>query len=147
MSDENGLKKKGSHLTHEQFYQLVQWVASNGERLMKEKPTYKEAARQAAAALGVEGVSEDASLKKAMKLAGIEWESACAGGRTYARIKPADYEALKTRLKQSEADVAVLRGLIHHLYTEIGAKPPAGYVIPQAVYAPTSMQRISDGGR
>jgi len=104
-------------VTHEQFYHLTQWLGTHAEPLKKECPSYRLAAQQASVDLGFP-LSTD-SLEAAIAATGITWERSPHGGGLP-----------KGKTKQLEAEIAVLRGLVHHLYRELGAKPPSGYLLP-----------------
>jgi hypothetical protein len=124
-------KKKPARLNHTQFYNLCGWLQSNAERLMKEKPTYTGAARQAAAHLGLD--VSDSTLKEAMGVTNVKWETPALGGpmtKVTAKELMRRIQESEDRIKRLEAEAAWTRALVHNLYHELGTKPPIGYQIP-----------------
>lgn len=137
--NDGGEQPGRTNLNFQQLYRLATWISTNAERLHKEQPGRREAARQAEAELGFR-VTEH-NVKAAQEATGIRWNparepgDASAAAKTLAAVKE-EQAALWQRLAAADAQIATLRGLVHRLYEELSVAAPPGYTLPPPAVAP-----------
>lgn len=150
MTRENGKPpvEVKARLSHSEYFKLAQMIASVGEKFLRDRPTYAEAAKELSEKLGFLVIPRQ--VVDASKEVGMSWDPRVLNGmkarmRALEKIKevearlgdlegrPVTNPELEMRLEQAEADLrtlrandAVLRKLISHLYTTLGEATPKG---------------------
>ena len=114
-----------------QFLQLADWMRQHVGEISDQKLTYLQVAKQASRELGFPlSVS---SIKDLVGYLGLTWERP-EGKQSGMALLSAGLRELRldseNKLRGLEAEVAVLRRLVGHLYSQLNEKPPIGITIP-----------------
>jgi hypothetical protein len=124
------------------------------ERITTDRPGYKQLSNEASEKLKLN--VGPTTLKEIAGLAGIEWEPKIltgkqASGRALERLNVCDRaisvledilsntnrtvgelsREVSSRLTEMSRDIHEIRRAVNHLYTQLQATPPEGYVVPQ----------------
>jgi hypothetical protein len=128
-------KSKRRALTRAQNYQLTEAIKARAEIIKQERPSWAQLTRQLCEALKFS--TAESAVQEICGLIGLTWEMPTAAGagaksRLYGRLEAVEKAAAEARqrVEKAQADADVLRALVHHLYEQVGEKPPAGYTIP-----------------
>ena len=126
-------KKEEVRLTFPEKWAVANHLKNIEETIRHRRPLFRELAEEVSKDTGI-AVNERVVASLCRDI-GISWE-ACIDHPRYRRpqeqIKALEEKAtaLEEKDRQLKAEVAVLRGLVHHLYAELNARPPAGYLLP-----------------
>ena len=138
-------KKEEARLTFQEKWAVANHLKNKEETIRQRRPLFRELAEEVSKETGV-AVNERVVASLCRDI-GISWEARIDHPR-YCRpqeqMKALEERtaALEEKDRQLEAEVAVLRGLIHHLYAELNARPPAGYLLPNGRCDQNALARI-----
>jgi len=138
-------KKEEARLTFPEKWAVANHLKNIEETIRQRRPLFRELAEEVSKDTGI-AVNERVVASLCRDI-GISWEARIDHPR-YRRpqeqIKALEEKAaaLEEKGRQLEAEVAVLRGLVHHLYAELNARPPAGYLLPNGRCDQNALARI-----
>ena len=138
-------KKEETRLTFPEKWAVANHLKNIEETIRQRRPLFRELAEEVSRDTGI-AVNERVVASLCRDI-GISWEARIDHPR-YRRpqeqIKALEERAaaLEDKDRQLEAEVAVLRGLVHHLYAELNARPPTGYLLPNGRCDQNALPRI-----
>jgi hypothetical protein len=126
-------KTEDSRLTFQEKWAVANYLKNHEEAIRQRRPLFRELAEEVTKGTGI-AVNERVVRNLCVDI-NITWEARIDHPRyrkPQEQIKALEEKAatLEATARRLEAEVAVLRGLVHHLYRELNAKPPLGYVLP-----------------
>jgi hypothetical protein len=133
-------------LSFKQKFQISEWLRNNTEAIMSDRPSVSSLCRQVSEAMGFK-VSWH-PLKEILEAVGIQWEPRTVTGRKLSgKLKPlidsltqevgrlaGRVNELEKALDHRQSELQTLRGLVTHLYHELGVKSPAGATLAPPSY-------------
>lgn len=168
--DETGHKKGGLHrkLLMGEVVKISDWLRNNHERILSERPLFTELSAMVKEGTGIY-VSEK-SVRQLCDALSIVWEVrikrggvGVEGGVKY-RLGKLEERVVETELavgtlnktqkevllqidqvlKDLTKQIVEIRGALNHLYSQLNASPPPGYIVPKTAFDHTS---TSVGGK
>lgn len=147
-------RKPRLHLNFDEQLEVYKWLEVNRTRILEERPTFAELAKQASKVAGRE--APVSTVQKLCKKLNLQWTPkgltgvALQNSQIVTRIQmleiglenqrlelselSEEVSELKARFENLEGENSTLRGLIIYLYHELNVKDPTGVVpLPAAV--------------